>query len=673
MNTDALFADLTEYYVIPNEPEPGQMARLVFRTAAEDSCQVWLITSAGEEAQILLQPDHTKAGTAFVWHEVSVRMPEQGIFSYCFKITQGEECIWYGRTGHSETLQDCTSFVIIPGFHTPGWAKGAVCYQIMVDRFCNGDPSNDVRTGEYIYLGKPALAHGSWEELPWQEDYREFYGGDLAGVLEKLDYLQALGVDVIYFNPLFTSPSSHKYDTQDYDHIDPHFGSDELFAQLVGEMHSRGMRVILDGVFNHCGSFHRWMDAPDQGAEDRDAPAGTGVAGAYRAKESPYTDYFIFEDRSQKAWPDNDSYVKWWGNETLPKLNYASEALRAEILRIAAKWVSPPYGADGWRLDVAADLGMSAQENHAFWKQFREAVRHANPDALIIAEHYDDPTPWLGGDEWDSVMNYAAFFDPVSHFFTGMEKHADRQETELYADGKAFAKALLTADAALPGPAAAVAMNQLSNHDHARLLTRTNRRVGRLSSAGSAAAAEGVSKSTMRAAVLFQMTWPGMPAIYYGDEAGMCGWTDPDNRRPYPWGHENRQMLMFHQILTELRHTHPALMKGSCKILKAGSGFFVFGRFTPEEQVIAAIALPGNDSFENASEEDLKETAQSQMDHLKMDIPVWLTGAKKETAFRRILLTDAKTYTTAEKIYYQYQGNITVSIPQRGGILLVSK
>ena len=287
-------------------------------------------------------------------------------------------------------------------------------------------------------------------------DVREFYGGDLQGVLDKMDYLQELGVEVIYFNPLFVSPSNHKYDIQDYDYIDPHLGkivsdegellpdgqrenrfasryidrvtnkanleaSNEMFAQVVAEAHRRGMRVILDGVFNHCGSFNKWMDRERIYEPQPDYPKG-----AYVSKESPYNSFFLFHDARNELWPYNGTYDGWWGHDTLPKLNYEDSPKLVEyIMKIARKWVSPPYNADGWRLDVAADLGHSPEYNHQFWREFRRNVKEANPNAIILAEHYGDPKSWLKGDQWDTVMNYDAFMEPVTWFLTGMEKHSD--------------------------------------------------------------------------------------------------------------------------------------------------------------------------------------------------------------------------------------------------------
>lgn len=319
--------------------------------------------------------------------------------------------------------------------------------------------------------------------------------------------------------------------------------SNELFIKLVEELHRRGMKVILDGVFNHCGSFNKWMDRERiyEGEEDYEP-------GAYVSADSPYRSYFRFFKEGPENWPYNGNYDGWWGHDTLPKLNYEdSVKLENYILYIGRKWVSPPYNVDGWRLDVAADLGRSNEYNHEFWQKFRRAVKDANPNALILAEHYGDPSDWLKGDEWDTVMNYDAFMEPVTWFLTGMEKHSDEAREELLGNIDNFIGSMAHHMSNMLTPSLQVAMNELSNHDHSRFLTRTNHMVGRVEHLGPEAANEYVNKAVMREAVVMQMTWVGAPTVYYGDEAGVCGFTDPDNRRTYPWGHEDQELIAFHQ------------------------------------------------------------------------------------------------------------------------------
>ena len=210
-------------------------------------------------------------------------------------------------------------------------------------------------------------------------------------------------------------------------------------------------------------------------------------------------------------------------------MNYEeSRQLYDYILNVGRKWVSPPYNADGWRLDVAADLGQSEDFNHQFWRDFRTAVKEANPEAVILAEHYGNPESWLRGDEWDTVMNYDAFMEPVTWFLTGMEKHSDEYREDLYGNSEAFIGAMKHHMRSLHMGALYGAMNELSNHDHSRFLSRTNHMVGRVEHLGPEAANEYVNKAVMREAVVMQMTWVGAPTVYYGDEAGVCGFTDPD-------------------------------------------------------------------------------------------------------------------------------------------------
>ena len=351
--------------------------------------------------------------------------PGNKMVRYHFKVNIDNAPIYYNMWGVSDVCPMEGEFELTPGFTTPDWAKGAIMYQIMVDRFCNGDKTNDVCSNEYAYIGKGVTAIRDWNQLPAADDTREFYGGDLQGVMEKMEYLSKLGVEAIYFNPIFVSPSNHKYDIQDYDYVDPHFGKivkdggellkdgdinnqnahkykirttdkvnleagNNLFIELVEKAHSYGIKIIIDGVFNHCGSLNKWLDR-EHIYRDND----NYHPGAYETKESPYNSYFKFTNDS---WPDNKNYEGWWGFDTLPKLNYEdSEQLCNYIIEIGKKWVSPPYNVDGWRLDVAADLGHGEEFNHKFWKRFRKAVKEANPDAIILAEHYGDGYKVMNG------------------------------------------------------------------------------------------------------------------------------------------------------------------------------------------------------------------------------------------------------------------------------------
>ena len=616
----AVFSDESPDYRFPSEPDVDDSVRIRLRVAKDSAERVILLF---ESMTVGTMMNKTKSDDFFDYYEAGIICSEnEVIYRFLIECPDGTK-IAYDKSGaradehHIPEYNPAYAFRFIPGFHVPGWAKGSVQYQIFPDRFFNGDPSNDVADNEYYYIIGHSKHIADWNAVPTDTDIRAFYGGDLQGILDKLDYLQDLGIETLYLNPIFVSPSSHKYDCQDYEHIDPHFGvitddvdhemqswekhngyapkyirrvtsmenlekSDDLFAALCQELHRRNMHIILDGVFNHCGSFNKWMDH-----EGIYLGKAGFQPGAYQSIHSPYRSYFHFNDSSNGRSP---MYEGWWGYSTLPKLNYESSPdLCEEIYKIAEKWLSPPYCIDGWRLDVAADLGHSAEFNHKFWKTFRDRVKAINPDAVIIAEHYGDPSAWLNGQEWDSIMNYDAFMEPVTWFLTGMEKHSDSYRDDLYQNGSAFFGIMADKMARLKYPSLMCAMNELSNHDHSRFLTRTNRMIGRTTTLGPEAAAAGINKGVFREAVTIQMTWPGSPTVYYADEAGQVGWTDPDNRRTYPWGHEDQGLIDLHRDLIRLRRKLPVLRNGSIKPLMAEYGRIAYARFNEESRCIVAV------------------------------------------------------------------------------------
>jgi len=679
LKKNALYSDETEMFQKPMEPQPGDDVTLRFRTARNNVDAVYLHQG---DARMRMHFQESREG--FDYYSIQIRVRDE-IFSYYFEIIEGNNVCYYNRLGVQKQPPTQYFFRIIPGFHTPDWAKGCVMYQIYPDRFRNGDTTNDVVTDEYSYINEHVQKIEDWYQPPANMDVRNFYGGDLQGILDKMDYLANLGVEAIYLNPVFVSASNHKYDTQDYDYIDPHLGTlkkqsgnrlapgdqdnthaelymsrvtdhenleaaNEMFIHLVEEAHKRNIRVIIDGVFNHCGSFNKWMD------RERIYEGKPGFApGAYISEDSPYHDYFQFQ--SGTTWPYNSHYDGWWGHDTLPKLNYeGSETLQQDILRIARKWVSPPFNADGWRLDVAADLGHSAEFNHQFWKKFRKTVKEANPDAIILAEHYGDASSWLQGNEWDTVMNYDAFMEPVSWFLTGMEKHSDAYREDLLGNADSFEDAMRYHMASFTMPSLLVAMNELDNHDHSRFLTRTNHKVGRVQNLGTQAAEQDVELSVLRSAVIIQMTWPGAPTLYYGDEAGVCGFTDPDNRRTYPWGRENQQLLAFYRDVIALHKEHPALRTGSLKLLYKDYNVLAYGRFDEEEQIIVLI--------------------NNRQEAYHMEVVVWPAGLNRyahDDKLIRVFESDKDGYSVEQAEEPVEAGVLKTTIPASGALVYAHK
>lgn len=392
----AVYSDETRQFRSPAEPTAEDWVNVRIRVGRGTVSAVFLCTN---EREYLME--ETKTQGAFSYFQATLP-PTAEEMTYYFRLQCGEAVGYYTKYGFFSEYKHEGEFQIFRDYRTPDWAKGAVMYQIYPDRFANGDVSNDVKTNEYIYLKQKTEQVTDWSSLPAASDINRFYGGDLQGVLNKLDYLAELGVEVLYFNPLFVSPSNHKYDTQDYWHIDPHFGkivresgsvlaadaktnetaslyaarttadenlaaSDALFAELIQQAHARGMRVILDGVFNHCGAFHKWLD--------REGLYRGKLRGAYRHADSPYHDYFY--------WNADGTYEGWWGYENHPKLNVEGcAALREELLAIARRWVSPPFDADGWRHPISRFCECKDKANFRICQIKSQLSRSRNPFRL---------------------------------------------------------------------------------------------------------------------------------------------------------------------------------------------------------------------------------------------------------------------------------------------------
>jgi len=689
-----IYADGTERYRYPAEPDINEPVTVRVRVKSHSTDMVRLITGSGERDMVFSSSDGV-----FDYYASELKTSDKPLYYY-FLIGQGRKQVYYSRRGiELKAPRQSYQFKVFPGYKVPDWMKGAVLYQIFVDRFFNGDPSNDVLTNEYMYDNFPSVKVEEWDKYPdgttryadGSNRTREFYGGDLEGVIQKLDYLQDLGIDGIYFNPLFVSPSNHKYDTQDYANIDPHVGtivkdggalinpgddpnfrnpnmgnassvnqyaeryiqrttdpenleaSNDKLKELIDEAEKRGIKVILDGVFNHSGSFNKWLDREHLYEEK----------GAYESADSPYANYYVFQEDN---WPDNESYEAWWGFKTLPKLNFEGDpALEEAIMDVIAKWVE--FGVEGWRIDVAADLGHSTAYNHQFYQTMRERVKEVNPEAVILAEVYGDSSAWLQGNEWDTVMNYDAFFEPLSFYFTGMEKHSYYYRDELKNNSGNFERDLREKMAKLPWNSMEIAMNQLDNHDHSRFYSRTSGFVDEQKSATDTSEPElanhNLNKGILKEAVVMQMTMPGAPTLYYGNEAGLAGFTDPDSRRTYPWGQEDQELLNFYKEIISIRKEYSALSNGSLLSLKFDQeGIYSYGRWNSENKVI--VALNNNDREQTVS------------------IPLWSLNVSEKEKIKVIFRSDRDNHWRVDEPMDVTNGNLILSVPAYGSVIAVS-
>ncbi len=492
---------------------------------------------------------------------------------YHFQVNDGSATAWYNALGPSVNESTSDDFYVLPNFNTPGWAKNGVQYQIFPDRFFNGNTSNDVQTNQYTYLGS-STEHKNWGDTPFGDggvsNANVFFGGDLQGVDQKLGYIKGLGANIVYLNPIFTSPSNHKYDTQDYYNVDPSFGGNAAFSQLVSDIHSSGGHVVLDGVFNHTGTWDSWFN------ENNTYP---NVVGAYQSQSSPFSSYYDFQN-----WPNQ--YSTFLGFTSLPKLDYGSSgsAVRNAIYNtqnsVAQYWIRQ-YGVDGWRLDAAqyADAGGgngSDATNHQIWQEFRNSVKGANPNAFIFGEYWGNANAWTNGApwQWDAATNYDGFTQPVSEWITGK----DYQNNAASIPTSQFDSWLRGTRANYPTDVQQAMPNFLSSHD----ITRFGQRAG------------GNIWDTYLAAI-FQMTYVGLPTIYYGDEYGMMGGADPDDRRTFDWSQSNNSAVNLYQKLISIRNSYSALRTGSFMTLSTDdtNKVYAFGRMDQNNSI--AVVL-NNDS-----------------------------------------------------------------------------
>jgi alpha-glucosidase len=495
---------------------------------------------------------------------------------YRFQVNDGTATAWYNAMGPSATEPTSGDFYILPNFTTPSWAKNGVMYQIFPDRFYNGDTSNDIQTDQYAYYGFPTEKK-SWGASPFADagysNSTVFFGGDLQGIDQKLGYIKnTLGANIIYLNPVFSAPSNHKYDTQDYYQVDPAFGGDAALRQLVTDVHSsaKGPQgyVVLDGVFNHTGTWNAWFN------EFNTYPNSVG---AYQSQSSPYSSYYTFQH-----WPD--TYSTFLGAGSLPKLNYgdSGSVVRNTIYNrpdsVAQYWIRT-YGIDGWRLDAPqyADAGGnngSDATDHQIWQEFRTAVKGANSNAFVFGEYWGNANLWTNGTpgQWDGATNYDGFTQPVSEWITG-EDYSGNAAT---ISASQFDNWLRGTRANYPSDVQQVMANFLSSHDIPRFGER---------------AVGDIHKTEL--AALFQMTYVGLPTIYYGDEYGMRGGSDPDDRRTFDWSQVssgNASVALFHQLIA-IREAYPALRTGSYITLltEDANKIYSFGRMDQENRIAVVL------------------------------------------------------------------------------------
>lgn len=531
----------------------------------------------GEENLTQMRPVCTQRG--LVYYEAPLKM-SQTRMQYQFYLVC-ENTIWfYTQKQITPYIPDHTyDFVLLTDYVQPEWVKEAVFYQIFPERFCNGDASNDVQSGEYSYDGHDTIRMENWEDpvLDYEHGHcLDFYGGDLQGIRQKIPYLKELGVTALYLNPIFQAPSAHKYDCIDYFHVDPHFGGDEALAELSRELHANGMKLILDISINHTGTDHRWFNRDSRFFDERE--------GAFHNPDSVERGYYFFGK--------NNSYKGWHGLSHMPTLNYTSQSLRDAIYRgeesVLKKWLKPPYSIDGWRFDVADVFARNddIQLAHEVWPEIRSSIREENPQAYILAEDWGDCAQYMQGSEWDSPMNYYGCGRVIRQFLGEpdlfMARHPILAKVPYKMTGEDVENRVMEHLAKLPYAMWENQFNLFDSHDVPRL--HNNPRVNR---------------EEYRGAVIFQFLLTGAPSIYYGDEANIDGVTYNMEgcRYPMPWSKDFKSGAMYelYSVMCRCKKEHRALSHGGMKFLYAAGSVVAIARFWEDEAFVGVICVGEED------------------------------------------------------------------------------
>lgn len=547
-----------------------------WRVANERGCELTLLVRGDAPLQAFVRhlPDNEEDLITLVatdapnaaegdWRAYRAFMPWDGgnvVTRYSFKLLLADGTQrWLAADGeHAHVPPEAMHFRVSRDHRPPRWVREQVFYQVFPDRFARGQ-TGAVQAPPDI-PGQQANEVRAWgEPVPLDRPTTVFYGGDLPGLESRLDYLQReLGITALYVNPIFTSRSNHKYDTEDYEHVDTTLGGDAALQSLRAATQQRGLKLVLDAVVNHTGAQHRWFNRG----------GGHDTLGASQSPQSPWHDWYAFQANGQP--------YGWKGYDSLPVLDYANPAVKAAMFEapdsVMRRWMQPPYSIDGWRLDAVHMLGegSGARNNAQMLREMRTAVKAQDPDAYLVGEHFTEATSWLQGDQEDAAMNYYGFALPVRAWLAAV----DTANHPLDIGTAQFAQWLTRAMAGIPYENQLAQLNLLDSHDTPRFLTLLDDNV-----------------QAMKLAVTLLMTYPGTPCVYYGDEVGVAGGQDPDCRRCFPWDRSqwNLDLYEHYRLAIALRQSRRELRDGAFAILHASGDVFAFARFTADAATVVAV------------------------------------------------------------------------------------
>ena len=576
---ESVHSDGTEEFVSNPHPKLFETVKVRIRMYEDAPVKYVLLRSIPNGAERLDEMHILKREHGLVYYETELKMTENRM-QYQFYLVCENVVYFYTQKEVTTYVPDHTyDFVLLADYVQPQWVKDAVFYQIFPERFCNGDESNDVQSGEYTHDGWPTIKMSSWDApaLTYQEGHcLDFYGGDLQGVKEKIPYLKELGITAVYLNPIFIAPSVHKYDCIDYFHVDPHFGGDEALAELSAALHAHGMKLILDISINHTGTSHKWFN--------RDGIYFDKSEGAYNNPDSLERGYYFFQE--------DNTYHGWYGNDNLPTLNYTADSLREVIYRaedsVLKKWLKPPYNIDGWRFDVADVFARNdaVQLAHELWPEIQKSIKSVNPQAYILAEDWGDCAHYMQGDQWDSPMNYYGCGRVIRQFLGEpdlfMGRNAILRQVPYKMTAEDVKSRVMEHLAKMPYALQQNQFNLFDSHDVSRLHNNPK-----------------VNPDEYRGAVIFQFLLPGAASIYYGDEAGVDGVLDTNEgcRYPMPWSKDfkNGEAYKLNQTMAKMKAAHKALSHGGMKFLYAEGQVVAIARFWGDEVFVGILSTDDKD------------------------------------------------------------------------------
>ena len=593
----SIFSDTTKNFVSNPYPKKGEEVTISVRLLKNEEVKNVFLRARVFGVEQLFEMKKSRTLGELQYYSVSVPIRDP-YYNYHFYFVTDDKIYYYTQYKLTDFIpSEEHDFVLLADYDAPRWVKDTVFYQIFPDRFCNGKEELNVKPGEYTYQGyEPTSEKWDTPAMEYEEGHNlDFRNGDLYGIIEKLDYLQSLGVNGIYLNPIFVSPSIHRYDALDYFHIDPHLGGDEALEKLIKEMHKRNMKLLLDISVNHTSSASKWFNKQNEFYPSE--------VGAYQNKNAPERNYYFFNE--------DGSYLTWFGVQTMPQLNYTSPELRDAIYRkkdsVLQKWLLPPYGIDGWRFDVADCMARNDKVDlhDEVIEEMRLCLKSVKKDAYLLAEEWADCSCDLKGNRWDATMNYFGAGRPVREFAGAKDLYHERnpvlKANKHKLTASEFASRVIEFLRVLPGAVQLQQFNLFDSHDVIRLHNISS-----------------VSDSDYKSAVALLFTIPGTPNIYYGDEIALEGRENSVDacRYPFNWNWEkNPQSLSMHDFysnIIKIRREKKAWSEGSFAVVSAEGYTVCFARFTEDEIIFTAASMGDRESYVYIPREmfALSQTAQ---------------------------------------------------------------